>query len=185
MAPYRRLFFSLLGPVRGGSVNPLNPGNNVFIYIYISWEGTIVSGSQKPNYESCHHSYGHVLTVVTVAGCQVLCLWVPQRILGRHTRSGYRLLKNSREMPVPANPSPSLHHPGCVCFLLYYLFLAWPRATLLTISCCLCLPAGYHPLMESMCAVLQAVSCTTSNSTVKHWRCRCSKPAVDVQWLKG
>lgn len=49
----------------------------------------------------------------------LLCLWVPSRIKGRHTRSGYRPLRNSREMLLLTPslrlfivlPSPQ-HHPA-------------------------------------------------------------------------
>lgn len=114
------------------------------------------------------------------------CAWVPSHIKGRHIRSGYHSLGNSREMPVLANSSSSLYCCSCcypsitgyrcawccsnaptiICILLYYILLPWPRAALLCIM--LSALSTRHPPLgtTNMCIVQQYNSCNISTSTV-------------------
>lgn len=121
-----------------------------------------------------------------VARCPLLllCLWVPSRIRQRHIFSGYRSLRKSWGMLMPASSLPLFvfvalatvsmrrYLQRWLCsstvYQLYYmhptdcLLLPSLCSTLLTVSCCSRCPANCRRSMEPTC-VLQSINCTTYN----------------------
>lgn len=106
--------------------------------------------------------------------------------LNREPCSGNCLLENFREMPVPVNLSSSLHYRSCCPTITGQMHSTWlyvpSVAGCKSIDCTMlfALFSWLPPLDGTMCVTWLSVSCATFPSTVKHWRCSCSKPPVDV-----
>lgn len=130
-------------------INPLNPRKK-----QVDERNNFFPSKPSAELPIRYHSGCNILTATTVVGCQLPCLWVPPRITGRHTRSGYRLLRNSQEVLVPAKFS--LLSPSSLCFCC-------PSITVHMISCVSTLSCCMHStsLSASSVALRYSSDCIT------------------------